>query len=114
MFRRSRTFTFVIHISDINDCSPNQCQNDGVCTDLVDDYSCKCPAGFTGKNCEISKIISTVLSNFFHCSKTSSMNNTTLYSRDTTAFLGLCKIRSNFGNQEDNRDSLLRCQECEP
>jgi len=30
--------------TNINDCSPNPCQNGGVCTDLVNDYLCTCPS----------------------------------------------------------------------
>ncbi|XP_038055904.1 protocadherin Fat 4-like [Patiria miniata] len=35
----------------INQCDPDPCQNEGVCTDLIGDYSCSCPPGFTGKQC---------------------------------------------------------------
>jgi len=43
---------------DINECAPgnnnnnNPCQNNATCTDLVNDYSCECPLGFSGKQCE--------------------------------------------------------------
>merc|ERR1711959_862668 len=30
------------------------CQNGGVCTDLINDYSCECPKGWAGKDCEIN------------------------------------------------------------
>ena len=49
---------------DINECSPNPCENGGNCTDLVNDYNCSCTVGFNGKNCSLSKII-IVLSNLF-------------------------------------------------
>ena len=42
---------------DIDDCSGRPCQNGGVCTDRVNDFSCRCAAGFEGKRCEISKSI---------------------------------------------------------
>ena len=42
------THTFV----DIDECSPNPCQNGGVCTDMVNGYSCTCAAGYTGNDCE--------------------------------------------------------------
>ena len=42
---------------DIDDCQPEPCQNNGTCTDLVNDYSCDCVAGFNGTNCENSKLI---------------------------------------------------------
>ncbi|KXJ04239.1 Fibropellin-1, partial [Exaiptasia diaphana] len=31
---------------------PNPCQNNGVCTDLINDYSCACKPGWTGKQCD--------------------------------------------------------------
>ena len=40
--------------TDIDDCSPSPCENGGTCTDLVDDFSCDCAAGFTGFTCETS------------------------------------------------------------
>ena len=38
--------------ADINECTPNPCQNGGSCTDMVDGYVCSCAAGYTGTNCE--------------------------------------------------------------
>ena len=38
-------------ISDVDECSATPCKNDGVCTNLVNDYSCKCTARFEGKDC---------------------------------------------------------------
>ena len=40
--------------TDIDDCSPSPCENGGTCTDLVDDFSCDCAAGFIGETCETS------------------------------------------------------------
>ena len=40
--------------TDIDDCSPSPCENGGTCTDLVDDFSCDCAAGFSGETCETS------------------------------------------------------------
>lgn len=48
---------------DINDCQPQPCQNNGTCTDLVNDYQCDCVAGFNGTNCENSKHIIPVCKN---------------------------------------------------
>uniref|UniRef100_A0A5F9DKA7 Protein delta homolog 1 n=1 Tax=Oryctolagus cuniculus TaxID=9986 RepID=A0A5F9DKA7_RABIT len=32
-------------------CTPNPCENDGVCTDIGGDFRCRCPAGFIDKTC---------------------------------------------------------------
>uniref|UniRef100_A0A1X7T6V2 EGF-like domain-containing protein n=1 Tax=Amphimedon queenslandica TaxID=400682 RepID=A0A1X7T6V2_AMPQE len=36
---------------NIDDCSPNPCQNGATCNDRVADYQCDCPNGFRGRNC---------------------------------------------------------------
>ena len=42
--------------SDIDDCKSNPCFNNGTCIDDIASYKCNCPIGFTGSNCEKSKI----------------------------------------------------------
>ena len=51
------TFTkpFCFDTKGIDDCNPNPCQNGAVCTDAMNDYSCKCTPGYEGKNCTESK-----------------------------------------------------------
>ena len=44
-------------LSDIDDCSPGVCANGGTCVDGVDSYSCSCATGYTGPNCNTSKIV---------------------------------------------------------
>ena len=44
-------------ISDIDECSNTPCKNGGVCTNLINDYSCKCTARFGGKNCSNGMLI---------------------------------------------------------
>ena len=44
------------HLTDIDECSSNPCENDGTCTDGVNMYTCSCVAGYNGDNCEISKV----------------------------------------------------------
>ena len=38
--------------TNIDDCSPNPCQNGGTCSDGINMYSCMCNAEFTGYDCE--------------------------------------------------------------
>jgi Notch-like protein len=37
---------------DVDECEEDPCQNDGVCTDEINGYSCECAAGFDGDSCE--------------------------------------------------------------
>ena len=41
---------------DTNECIPNPCLNGAVCVDGLNGYTCNCPAGYTGVNCETSKL----------------------------------------------------------
>ena len=36
---------------EINECTPNPCENGGTCIDLVNAYSCACVPGYTDDNC---------------------------------------------------------------
>ena len=45
--------TEISKISELKACEENTGQNGGKCKEAgTDDYSCLCPIGFTGKNCE--------------------------------------------------------------
>ncbi|XP_073520508.1 vitamin K-dependent protein Z [Phyllobates terribilis] len=35
-------------------CSSGPCQNEGACTDSIRSYTCTCPEGYTGKNCQFA------------------------------------------------------------
>ncbi|WAR07574.1 FAT4-like protein, partial [Mya arenaria] len=39
-------------VPDTDDCKSMPCVNNGTCTDLVDDFSCTCLEGFSGRRCE--------------------------------------------------------------
>lgn len=45
--------------ADIDDCTPDPCQNGAMCVDRINDYVCVCPAGYTDKQCQTG--------NDFHC-----------------------------------------------
>jgi hypothetical protein len=47
---------YICFLPDINDCMPNPCQNNGVCSDRINNYTCQCAAGYDGNNCEYSKL----------------------------------------------------------
>lgn len=38
---------------DTNECRSNPCLNGATCTNLLDDFSCTCAAGFTDYNCNL-------------------------------------------------------------
>ena len=45
----------IIFLIDINECASRPCQNGGQCTDGINSYTCQCPPGYTGTNCDQSK-----------------------------------------------------------
>ena len=40
---------------DRDDCNPNPCKNNGICNDLIASFSCDCPAGYSGPQCQHAK-----------------------------------------------------------
>ena len=46
----------VSNVDNVNECEANDgagsCVNGATCKDLVNDYSCNCPDGYDGKNCD--------------------------------------------------------------
>ena len=51
---------FFFSASDIDDCYPSPCENNGTCIDGVTNYTCACVPGFEGKNCSIGKFFSKI------------------------------------------------------
>ena len=46
-----------IILLDIDDCSPNPCQNGATCLDGIDNYTCACADGYMDDNCSTSKFL---------------------------------------------------------
>ena len=46
-------------IADIDDCVLSPCQNDGICTNGVNEFTCQCVPGFSRINCKTSKDLNT-------------------------------------------------------
>ena len=44
-------------LADFDDCVNHTCLNGGSCEDNVNNYTCRCVAGFRGHSCEKSKIL---------------------------------------------------------
>ncbi len=42
-------------IPDIDNCTPDPCQNGATCQDQVNGYTCQCAPGYTGTNCSTGK-----------------------------------------------------------
>ena len=55
--------------AEIDECSPNPCENGGSCIDAIGDYSCTCISGYTGTNCQNGKtpFISCSINNYNDC-----------------------------------------------
>lgn len=40
---------------ELDECASNPCQQAAPCLDLINQYECVCPPGYTGANCETGK-----------------------------------------------------------
>ena len=41
----------------MDNCANAPCANGGTCMDAVNDYTCKCAPGYTGKDCSDGKLL---------------------------------------------------------
>ena len=53
----SNTHKLHSFIIEVNNCRPESCRNYGKCTSIVTGFKCQCKPGFTGKQCETSKLV---------------------------------------------------------
>ena len=42
-------------IADVDECSPNPCENGGTCTDGINNYTCACVPGYNDVKCSTSE-----------------------------------------------------------
>ena len=49
---RLDTFLDIMLVTDVDECVPNPCLNGASCADGVLSFTCVCPVGYTGTNCE--------------------------------------------------------------
>ena len=48
-------FSLIICYIDVDDCIASDCANGATCVDGINQYTCTCTEGFTGKHCESGK-----------------------------------------------------------
>ncbi|XP_006879135.1 PREDICTED: protein delta homolog 1 [Elephantulus edwardii] len=65
-----------------NSCTPNPCENDGVCTDIGGDFRCRCPPGFIDKTC--SRQVTS-------CASSPCLNGATCLQHGQVSYECLCK-----------------------
>ena len=51
------------NVLDVDECASNPCQNNGTCTDEVNQFQCSCLAGFTDNVCQTSNAFSFLYQN---------------------------------------------------
>ena len=54
--KRHCSFRIIVLFTDIDDCFNHTCDNGAACVDGVNNFSCSCLPGYTGKLCKTGKI----------------------------------------------------------
>jgi hypothetical protein len=42
----------LLNVTEVDECESDPCQNGGTCKDESKEYTCTCPSGYRGDNCE--------------------------------------------------------------
>lgn len=90
-FLKLNPYLFLL-LTDLDYCAGQPCLNRGTCIDGVNDYTCNCAAGYTGKNCSIgnSVFVWNVNNSNKYLSLGQCLNSGPLY---YGTFLVACKLR---------------------
>ena len=75
---------------DKDECASGPCLNSGICTNLINSFSCQCFTGFEGTLCEINKneCLSNPCQNGGEC-----VDGIGQYRKQNNKFLMLCRVR---------------------
>ena len=65
-----RISSCLLLISEIDECESNPCVNGGSCVDGIGSYSCICPTGYEGDQCEIDKNYNVLLKYYIMYART--------------------------------------------
>ncbi|XP_009887839.1 PREDICTED: protocadherin Fat 4-like, partial [Charadrius vociferus] len=87
--------------TDIDECLPSPCHNDGTCHNLVGGFSCSCPEGFTGMACErdVNECLSNPCKNGAACQNFPGSFNCVCKTGYTGVFGNHCELNS-YGFEE--------------
>ena len=49
------TKSYKMMFADVDECSNDPCHNGSTCVDVINSYTCLCPSGYTGNQCQSGK-----------------------------------------------------------